>query len=158
MKQRTAAIRRDAQIKTLTKMVSVLAEDLVRISLRCKVVEDVLAKKCGITKKDFQASTDAICQAIKKQDELGDGESATQADQDLVPEAALPLDTALAGRCLMTSEALPVDPLIQGLPHDIGLRSPPVERRPPKNLVLFTREMEEFLDGIGCHPDIRPSR
>ncbi len=88
-KQKTTAIRRDAQIETLTKMVSVLAADLVRLSLRNKVVEDVLAKKCGVTKADFQASTEAVTVGMKKPDQAGEGEWPAKADQCRELDAAL---------------------------------------------------------------------
>lgn len=57
---KAAGVRRDAQLSALTQIIRVLAGDCLRLSMKCKILEDVLAKKCGITTEDFDASTAAV--------------------------------------------------------------------------------------------------
>jgi len=68
-KQKTAGIRRDAQLSALTQMIRVLAGDSMRLATTCMVLEDVLAKKCGVTREDFDASTATVTAAMKPADQ-----------------------------------------------------------------------------------------
>ncbi|CAE6779277.1 hypothetical protein [Nitrospira defluvii] len=81
-KQKAAGVRRDAQLSALTQMVRVLAGDCLRLSAKTKVLEDVLAKRCGITKEDFDASTAAVLSA---------DQGATPTDQAPAPPAPVPM-------------------------------------------------------------------
>ena len=59
-RQKAAGGRRDAQLSALTQMIRGLAGDCLRLSMKCKILEDVLAKECGVTREDFDASTAAV--------------------------------------------------------------------------------------------------
>lgn len=100
-KQQAKGVKRDVQIDTMLKMISVLASDVVRLSLRHGVVEDVLAKRCGVTTTDFDASAAAVSEAMKIKSapvNLLEGQVAGQTDLFFdgerpvaLPEGAVPL-------------------------------------------------------------------
>ena len=61
-RQKAAGGRRDAQLSALTHRG--LAGDCLRLSMKYKILEDVLAKQCGVTREDFGASTAAVTAAM----------------------------------------------------------------------------------------------
>ncbi|MCS6291719.1 MAG: hypothetical protein H8J66_01505 [Nitrospira sp.] len=88
-KQKATGVRRDAQLSALTRMIQVLAGDCLRLSMKAKVLEDVLAKRCGITKEDFDASTAAVMAAMKPADQTEEDGKQAQAPADaVVPDQA----------------------------------------------------------------------
>lgn len=88
-KQAATGVRRDAQLSALTRMIQVLAGDCLRLSMKAKALEDVLAKRCGITKEDFDASTAAVMVAMKPADQgEGSGDQAPAPADAVVPVQA----------------------------------------------------------------------
>lgn len=105
-KQRTAGIRRDAQLSALTQMVRVLAGDCLRLSAKCKVLEDVFAKRCGVTREDFDASTAAVMAAMKPADQTAPSTDQAPAPADVVAPAQAPVVLVSIEEPVATGDAL----------------------------------------------------
>jgi len=105
-KQKTAGIRRDAQLSALTQMIRVLAGDSMRLATKCKVLEDVLAKKCGVTMEDFDASTASVMAAMKPVDQTDTPANQSTAPADAVEQAQAPVVPGVMDTPVATGDAL----------------------------------------------------